>query len=89
MALVFHYAEDHGLALADLEDLRAVLQWLSGDEGKADLAGLGGISGATIGVILRELVGFADAGADGFFGSKSTAMRYSSRSSTPFVPPTS
>ena len=68
LALVFHYAEEQGLALADLEDLRAVLQWLSGDEGKADLAGLGGISGATIGVILRELVGFADAGADGFFG---------------------
>jgi DNA helicase HerA-like ATPase len=68
LSLVFHYAEEHGLALADLEDLRAVLQWLTGDEGRADLAGLGGISGATIGVILRELVAFADAGAEGFFG---------------------
>ncbi|RIX28195.1 helicase HerA-like domain-containing protein [Amnibacterium setariae] len=68
LALVFHYAEDHGLALAELEDLRAVLQWLTGDEGKADLAGLGGISPATVGVILRELVAFADAGAEGFFG---------------------
>ncbi|MFD1722190.1 helicase HerA-like domain-containing protein [Amnibacterium endophyticum] len=68
LALVFHYAEAHGLALADLADLRAVLQWLSGDEGKADLAGLGGISPATIGVILRELIGFADGGADAFFG---------------------
>jgi DNA helicase HerA-like ATPase len=68
LALVFHYAEDHGLALAELEDLRAVLQWLTGDEGKADLAGLGGISPATVGVILRELVAFADAGAAGFFG---------------------
>jgi hypothetical protein len=68
LGLVFHYAEEHGLALADLEDLRAVLQWLTGDEGKADLATLGGISAATVGVILRELVGFADAGAEGFFG---------------------
>jgi DNA helicase HerA-like ATPase len=68
LSLVFHYAEEHGLALADLEDLRAVLQWLNGDEGRADLAGLGGISGATIGVILRELVAFADGGAEGFFG---------------------
>ena len=68
LGLVFHYAEDQGLALADLEDLRAVLQWLTGDEGKADLATLGGISAATVGVILRELVGFADAGAEGFFG---------------------
>ncbi|WP_375405987.1 helicase HerA-like domain-containing protein [uncultured Amnibacterium sp.] len=68
LSLVFHYADEHKLALAELEDLRAVLQWLTGDEGKADLAGLGGISGATIGVILRELVAFADAGAEGFFG---------------------
>ncbi|GAA2754405.1 helicase HerA-like domain-containing protein [Amnibacterium kyonggiense] len=68
LALVFHYAEEHGLALAELEDLRAVLQYLTGDEGKAELAGLGGISPATVGVILRELVGFADAGAEGFFG---------------------
>ncbi len=68
LSLVFHYADEHKLALADLQDLRAVLQWLTGDEGKADLAGLGGISGATIGVILRELVAFADAGAEGFFG---------------------
>ncbi len=68
LTLVFHYAEQHGLALADLADLRAVLQWLAGDEGKADLADLGGIAPATIGVILRELIGFADGGADAFFG---------------------
>jgi DNA helicase HerA-like ATPase len=68
LALVFHYAEDAGLALLDLADLRAVLQHLASAEGKADLAGLGGISPATIGVILRELVGFADGGADTFFG---------------------
>ena len=68
LSLVFHYADEHGLALAELEDLRAVLQYLTGDEGKAELAGLGGISPATVGVILRELIGFADAGAEGFFG---------------------
>ena len=68
LALVFHYAEDAGLALLDLADLRAVLQFLASDEGKEALSGLGGISGATIGVILRELVGFADGGADAFFG---------------------
>ncbi|MDH2442458.1 DUF853 family protein [Amnibacterium sp. CER49] len=68
LALVFHYAEGAGLALLDLADLRAVLQHLASAEGKADLAGLGGISPATIGVILRELVGFADGGADTFFG---------------------
>lgn len=68
LGLVFHYAEQGGLALLDLEDLRAVLQYLVGDEGKAELEGLGGLSKATVGVILRELVAFAAAGADAFFG---------------------
>ncbi|MGI9822668.1 helicase HerA-like domain-containing protein [Agromyces sp. Marseille-Q5079] len=68
LGLVFHYAENQGLALLDLEDLRAVLQYLTGDEGKAELEGLGGLSKATVGVILRELVAFAESGADAFFG---------------------
>ncbi|GAA4195052.1 DUF853 domain-containing protein [Gryllotalpicola kribbensis] len=68
LGLVFHYAEEKGLALLDLEDLRAVLQYLTSDEGKAELAGIGGISPATAGVILRELVSFAATGAEAFFG---------------------
>lgn len=68
LGLVFHYAENNGLALLDLEDLRAVLQYLTSHEGKAQLEGLGGLSKATVGVILRELVAFAEAGADVFFG---------------------
>ncbi|SFR71922.1 hypothetical protein SAMN05428970_1270 [Agromyces sp. CF514] len=68
LGLVFHYAENQGLALLDLEDLRAVLQYLTSDEGKGELDGLGGLSKATVGVILRELVAFAESGADVFFG---------------------
>ncbi|QHC65989.1 DUF853 family protein [Rathayibacter sp. VKM Ac-2759] len=68
LGLVFHYAESAGLPLVDLSDLRAVLTYLVGDEGKAELAELGGLSKATAGVILRELIAFADQGADVFFG---------------------
>ncbi|MCS4276303.1 DNA helicase HerA-like ATPase [Mycetocola sp. BIGb0189] len=68
LGLVFHYADKAGLALLDLSDLRAVLTFLSGDEGKAELKDLGGLSAATVGVILRELITFADRGADRFFG---------------------
>ncbi|MFC5381974.1 helicase HerA-like domain-containing protein [Aquipuribacter nitratireducens] len=68
LALVFHYADTAGLPLLDLADLRAVVQHLVSDEGKADLEGLGGLSPATAGVILRELVTFAAAGAEAFFG---------------------
>lgn len=68
LGLVFHYADAAGLPLVDLSDLRAVLQWLTSDEGKPELKSLGGLSAATAGVILRELIGFADQGADVFFG---------------------
>ncbi|WP_417561784.1 helicase HerA-like domain-containing protein [Microbacterium sp.] len=68
LGLVFHYADAAGLALVDLSDLRAVLTYLTSDEGKDELKGIGGLSAATAGVILRELITFADAGADVFFG---------------------
>jgi DNA helicase HerA-like ATPase len=68
LGLVFHYADAAGLPLLDLTDLRAVLSFLISDAGKAELTGLGGLSSATVGVILRELITFADQGADVFFG---------------------
>jgi hypothetical protein len=68
LGLVFHYAEQAGLPLVDLTDLRAVLSYLTSDAGKRELADLGGLSKQTVGVILRELVTFADQGADTFFG---------------------
>ena len=68
LGLVFHYADEEGLPLLDLADLRAVVKHLTSAEGKADLKELGGLSSATAGVILRELIGFEDQGADAFFG---------------------
>jgi DNA helicase HerA-like ATPase len=68
LALVFHFADKAGLPLLDLKDLRAVIQFLVSDEGKDELAGLGALSKATAGVVLRELIAFADAGAEAFFG---------------------
>jgi uncharacterized protein len=68
LGLVFHFADKAGLPLLDLKDLRAVVSFLTSDEGKAELAELGGLSKATAGVILRELIAFEDQGADLFFG---------------------
>lgn len=75
LGLVFHYADSNGLALVDLSDLRAVLTYLTSDDGKAELSELGGLSKATVGVILRELIAFADAGADVFFGEPEFDVR--------------
>ena len=74
LGLVFHYARNADLKLVDLDDLRAVLKFLGGDEGKAALADLGGLSSSTVGVILRELIAFADQGADVFFGQPEIAV---------------
>ncbi|WP_369133765.1 helicase HerA-like domain-containing protein [Modestobacter sp. I12A-02662] len=68
LGLVFHYADEAGLPLLDLKDLRSVLTWLTSDEGKGDLKGLGGLAPATAGVILRELIALEDLGGDSFFG---------------------
>jgi hypothetical protein len=68
LGLVFHFADKAGLAMLDLKDLRAVIQHLTSDEGTAALKELGGLSRATAGVILRELIAFEDQGADRFFG---------------------
>jgi DNA helicase HerA-like ATPase len=68
LGLVFHYADQAGLPMLDLKDLRAVLTHLTSDEGKAELKNLGGLSASTVGVILRTLITFADQGAEAFFG---------------------
>ena len=68
LSLVFHYADEKSLPLLDLSDLRALLSFLSSDDGKAELTGIGGLSSATVGVLLRSLVGLEDGGGNEFFG---------------------
>lgn len=68
LALIFHYADTKGLELIDLKDLRAVVTFLTSDEGKAELKNIGGVSAATAGVILRALTAFEAQGAGGFLG---------------------
>ncbi|MFD6249466.1 helicase HerA-like domain-containing protein [Streptomyces roseolus] len=68
LGLIFHYADAKGLELVDLKDLRAVVAFLVSDVGKPELKGIGGLSTATAGVILRALTTFEQQGAGGFFG---------------------
>ncbi len=68
LGLVFHWADKAGLPLLDLKDLRSVITHLTSEAGAGELAALGGLSKATAGVILRELISFADQGGEQFFG---------------------
>ncbi|MEO6627223.1 MAG: helicase HerA-like domain-containing protein [Aquihabitans sp.] len=68
LSLVFRYADEQGLALLDLVDLREVLKFLDSDDGKDQLKAIGGLSSATTGVLLRKIVELEDQGAEAFFG---------------------
>ena len=69
LQLIFHWADGQQLALIDLKDLRSAIDYLTNnDEGKEELKGIGGVSPATAGVILRELAALEASGGDVFFG---------------------
>ena len=67
LAMVFKYCDDKGLLLLDLDDLRSVLQYLT-EDGADELKAYGGMSRATVGVLLREMVELEQQGAQQFFG---------------------
>lgn len=76
LQLVFHWADSQGLALLDLKDLRAVVDYLTNTEaGKEELKTIGGVSAATAGVILREIAALEAAGGEAFFGEPALDVR--------------
>jgi len=68
LALIFKYCDDNDLPLLDLKDLATTLKYLASDEGKPILAEYGGMSSASVGVLLRSMVVLEQEGADIFFG---------------------
>jgi DNA helicase HerA-like ATPase len=67
LALAFKIADDNGLLLLDMKDLRAMLQHV-GDSAREFTTGYGNISAASIGAIQRALMQLEQQGADRFFG---------------------
>ncbi|OGP76194.1 MAG: ATP-binding protein [Deltaproteobacteria bacterium RBG_16_49_23] len=67
LTLVFKIADDHGLLLLDLKDLRAMVQFV-GDQAEQFRTQYGNISAASIGAIQRSLVTLEEQGGDKFFG---------------------
>jgi DNA helicase HerA-like ATPase len=68
LALVFKYCDDNALPLLDLADLATTLKFLSSDEGRPILEDYGGMSAASVGVLLRSIVVLQQEGTDVFFG---------------------
>ena len=65
--LVFKIADDNGMLLLDLKDLRAMLQYV-GDNGSQFTTQYGNISAASVGAIQRGLMQIETQGGDKFFG---------------------
>jgi uncharacterized protein len=67
LQLVFKIADDNGLLLLDLKDLRSMLQYV-GDNAKEFTTAYGNISAASVGAIQRGLMQIEAQGGDKFFG---------------------
>jgi len=68
--IVFRIADERGLLIIDIKDLRAMLDWVS-QHAKEYTTKYGNISTATIGAIQRALLQLESQGADRFFGEPS------------------
>lgn len=72
--IVFKVADDHGLLLLDLKDLRAMLQFVG--ENRAEFTTTyGNVSAASIGAIQRALLAFEDECGEQFFGEPALDIR--------------
>ena len=68
LSLIFKYCDDNQLPLLDLADLATTLKFLASDEGKPILEEYGGMSSASVGVLLRSIIVLEQEGVDAFFG---------------------
>ncbi|WGL97125.1 DUF853 domain-containing protein [Arsenophonus sp. aPb] len=67
LQLIFKIADDNGLLLLDMKDLRATVQYV-GENAKQFQTEYGNIAGTSIGAIQRGLLTLQQQGADYFFG---------------------
>jgi len=67
LSMVFKYCDDRQMPLLDFADLKEVLNYLAGP-GKDELKDYGGMSPATVGVLVRKMVELEQQGAANFFG---------------------
>jgi hypothetical protein len=65
--IAFKYADDQGMLLLDMKDLRVILQYLS-ENAKSFQGAYGNVSSASIGAIQRQLLVLEQQGAENFFG---------------------
>jgi hypothetical protein len=73
LSLVFKVADDNGLLLLDLKDLRSMLQFVA-ENSKSLTTSYGNVSAASVGAIQRRLLELEQQGGDKFFGEPALDM---------------
>jgi hypothetical protein len=73
LAIAFKVADDQGLLLLDLKDLKQMLAWCA-DNAKELATSYGNVTSASIGAIQRQLLSLETQGGDRFFGEPALAI---------------
>ncbi|WP_423069421.1 helicase HerA-like domain-containing protein [Devosia sp. CN2-171] len=72
--IAFKYADDNGLLILDLKDLRALLVEIAGNS-QAISTQYGNVATATVGAVQRQLLVLEQQGGDKFFGEKALDIK--------------
>ena len=75
MYSAFKIADDNGMLLLDLKDLRSMLAWI-GDNSRELSGEYGNFSAASIGAIQRRLLVLEEQGAENFFGEPALKLEH-------------
>jgi len=73
LSIAFKIADDNGLLLLDIKDLRALLAWM-GEHASQFTTTYGNISAASVGAIQRGLLTLEQQGGDKFFGEPALSL---------------
>ena len=74
LEMAFSIADDDGLLLLDLKDLKSMLRWM-GDNAKEVKLEYGNVSKASLGAILRKMLALSESGGEQFFGEPALKVR--------------
>ncbi len=73
--ILFEIADDQGLLLVDMKDLRSLVQWAA-DNSKELKTEYGNMSGASLGAIQRQLIVLENAGGEIFFAEPALQLAH-------------
>ena len=74
LAMAFRFADDEGMLMLDLKDLKAALRFMA-DNRKDFQRRYGNVTSASVGAIQRRLLVLEDEGADAFFGEPALELK--------------